>query len=145
VSNAVRQTPEPIMNRLGTLLAEHSALTLDRLDWARSDGVGRDSGRTVGRTNPNDPAAGPVVEVGGRVTRFDGDYREAIARFDQFVQTLRATGLGSVSVERAPFDLGPGSGVSGDSGTTASTPTDQTGEFVLQLRLTMDTAERVDG
>jgi len=145
VSRAVRQTPEPIMNRLGTLLAEHSALTLDRLDWARADGVGSDSDRTVGRSDPNDPAAGPVVEVGGRVTRFDGDYREAIARFDQFVQTLRATGLGSVSVERAPFDLGPGSGVSGDSGTTASTPTDQTGEFVLQLRLTMDTAERVDG
>jgi len=145
VSNAVRQTPEPIMNRLGTLLAEHSALTLDRLDWARSDGVGRDSGRTVGRTNPNDPAAGPVVEVGGRVTRFDGDYREAIARFDQFVQTLRTSGLGSVSVDRAPFDLGPGSGVSGDSGTTASTPTDQSGEFVLQLRLTTDTGEPADG
>ena len=145
VSAAVRQTPEPFMNRLGTLLAGHSALTLDRLDWARSGGEGSDSARAVGRSNPSDPPAGPMVEVAGRVTGFDGDYREAIARFEQFVHTLRAAGLGSVSVERAPFDLGPGSGVSGDSGTTASSPTDQSGEFVLQLRITQDTAEADDG
>ena len=145
VSNAVRQTPEPLMDALGTLFAQQSALTLDRLEWTRDDGVGGDGNRTTGRANASGMAAGPVVEVGGRVTGFDGDYRQAIGRFEQFVRTLRAADLGSVTVERAPFDLGPGSGVTGDSGTTASTQTDQSGEFLLQLRLTADNGASNDG
>ncbi len=146
VDTTVRQTPQPLMDTLGGILAEHPALTLERLQWTRADGVGGDGGRTSGRnTGTNGVAGGPVVEIGGRVSGFDGDYRRAIRRFERFVQTLRNADLGSVAVARAPFDLAPGSGVSGDSGTTASRQTDQSGEFLLELRLTADEGERADG
>lgn len=147
VGAAVRQTPEPLMNTLGGILAEHPALTLERLQWTRVDGIADDGGRTSGRTTGTNAvsAAGPVVEVGGRVSGFDGDYRRAISRFERFVQRLRDAGIGSVAVERAPFDLAPGSGVSGDSGTSAREQTDQSGEFLLELRLAADDGEEADG
>lgn len=144
VGAAVRQTPDPLMDALGAILAEHPALTLERLQWARADGVVDDVER-IGGSNTGAMAGGPVVQIGGRVSGLDGGYRRAISRFERFVQRLRDAGPGSVAVERAPFDLAPGSDVSGDSGTTASKPTDQSGEFMLELRLTADDGEEADG
>jgi hypothetical protein len=146
VSAAVRQTPKPLMDALGAILAKHPALTLERLQWSRADGVDGEGGSSSGRAiTGNGSAPAPVVEIGGRVTGFDGDYREAISRFDGFVQALRDADLGAVAISRAPFDLGPGSGVSGDSGTTAGAQTNQSGEFALELRLAADDGERADG
>ncbi|WP_070989613.1 hypothetical protein [Halofilum ochraceum] len=147
VDTGARQTPKPLMDTLGDILAEHPALTLERLQWTRADGIAEEGGRSSGlNTSANGVAGmGPVVEIGGHVSGFDGDYRRAISRFEGFVQTLRNADLGTVAVARAPFDLAPGSGVSGDSGTTASKQTNQSGEFALELRLTADDGEPADG
>ncbi len=144
VDAAVQQTPQTLMDTLGGILAEHPALTLQRLQWTRADGLAGNGGRSSSRTTGG-TASGPIVEIGGRVSGFDGDYRRAISRFERVVRRLRNADLGDVAVARAPFDLAPGSGVSGDSGTTASKQTNQSGEFLLELRLMADDPEPADG
>ena len=134
VADEARRTPETAMDALGGVLADHPGLTLERLQWSRSPAAAGAAERGSTRAQRAGEGATPVVQLAGHVTGVGDSYREAINRFEAFVAELRAAGFTGVRVERAPFDLEPSTGVSGDSGTTAGEGADERADFALRLR-----------
>lgn len=139
--------PGRMMARVGAVLDRHPDIVLDALTWLlslRPDlqfESGRDATAAGGDAGlPQIVSAGaPVYHyalIEGDVVGFGGDYRRAVDVFERFVAGLEGeAAFGRVEVLKAPFDLRPDSGVSGDSGTSARDQTAQRASFSVRLRL----------
>lgn len=139
-----RLGPEPVMARVGDLLARHPNILLGRVDWqaTRDSDFSAASARAGGRTSPVLASGGtgdPVrhhVFLSGAVVGFGGVYRTAVEYFDRFTADLEAhDAIDRVVVTQAPFDLEPDTGVSGDSGTGARDQQARRAAFAVALRL----------
>lgn len=142
---AATRDPGGIMARVGEVLGRHPDVVLDGLTWLLSsrpdlEPEAGDGGLGAGVGLPEiavaDAPAYHYALIEGDVVGFGGDYRRAVDTFGRFVAALReGTAFGRVEVLEAPFDLEPDSGVSGDSGTTASDQTAQRASFSVRLRV----------
>ena len=131
IGATARRAPGAAMDMIGGVVRAHPSIALDRLEWVRKS---PDSAPALSAdTDAPRPAN---AALSGSVVGFGGDYRRAIGHFEAFVRGLRqADGIGEVRVTKAPFDLEPDAGVSGDSGTAAGPNRDQRAEFTLELGL----------
>ena len=126
-----RGDPVPAWSMLGTVLAAHPDIRLERLDW-QAGAAFRVADQAM------DTPATPTLELDARIEGVHPALpavspRVVLARLETFCAALRAqSGVTEVVVLRAPFDLDSASAM---QGTTDDTGTAEPARFTLLIHL----------
>lgn len=140
--------PGPVLASLGNALDAHPGVLVNRLNWHQTDDpdiapeaggqqelASRGTG-LVERIGETDSAPYQYLRVAGDIVDFEGEYRRAVRKFDDFVATLRnQPGVSRVDIIESPFALQSDTGITGDSGLNAGAKQEQGGTYILFVRL----------
>lgn len=130
---SLQASPVPALGMLGTALAEHPAVTLDKVLWQRQFRIEGPDGVTDTGVTHDEPDAAyfTVLDVDAHLPGFGDDYRRAMETVDALCARLRQLpGVHTVAVVRYPLDLSPGANV---VGTTAPRGEEDNGRFTLRI------------
>ncbi len=118
-----RQLPDRLLALLGAGLQQHPALQLEDIEWytgASPDTAPPGGGPEHADTTSADSDAGAayqIVEIGGHMEPFSGNYLRAHRRLADFLADLRRQpGIVRAEAVKLPLDMDPASRVSGSTG-----------------------------
>lgn len=110
--------PFALLAALGTALDASPGIILERLAWRTDESSVQDATR---------------VDIDAALAAFDGNYRAAMGRIEDFIQTLaRVPSLHAVRLRTTPVDTGPDVRLTGKT-QTADTIAGQTARFSVTL------------
>ncbi|GEM_PF-606288 len=141
-----RASPLRLLGDLAAVVDQHPHVDIHSLQWqthfddsitpgSRALSSRAEMQQQAERQN-NDREGGEfeIARVDGGMIGFGDNYRQSVELFHDFVAALRKSGRYSrVLVEKTPFDMDPGAGISGDSGDSGAIELRSRATFSLLL------------
>jgi len=141
-----RASPLHLLGDLATVVDRHPQVEIHTLSWlthfddnvlpgSRALSSRAEMQRQAERQKADrDGGEFEIARIGGGMTGFGNNYRQSVELFHDFVDALRHSGHYSrVLVEKTPFDMNPGAGISGDSGDSGAVELRSRATFSLLL------------